>query len=156
MVGFTGWFVASIELNFSMIVGDIFLFRLMVVGLIGFSGGWFVVVGGGLVGFVIDGGGLVGFDKSGFCLGLGWGGGCIVGEILSLSILLNFCSIVDEILLFRLVGLLAGGLVVGWCWFGFGFSVLSPVLSVFLFGTQHPILFLFSTQSSMVLGGLAS
>ena len=60
LVGLIGWFVASIELNFSRIVGDIFLFRLM--------------VGGGLVGFGIDGGGLAGFDDSGFCLDLSWGG----------------------------------------------------------------------------------
>ena len=116
-------------------------------------------MGGGLVGFGIDGGGLVGFDNSGFCLGFGWGGGCIVGEILSPSILLNFCSILDEILLFRLVGLLGllvGGWVVGWCWFGFGFSVLSTILSVFLCSTSHLIVFLFSTQSSRVLDGLAS
>ena len=142
LVGLIGWFVASIELNFSRIVGDIFLFRLM--------------VGGGLVGFGIDGGGLVGFDNSGFCFGFSWSGGCIVGEILSPSILLNFCSILDEILLFRLVGLLVGGWVVGWCWFGFGFSVLSPILSVFLCSTSHLIVFLFSTQSSRVLDGLAS
>ena len=96
------------------------------------------------------------YQISGFCFGLSWGGGCIVGEILSPSILLNFCSILDEILLFRLVGLLVGGWVVGWCWFGFGFSVLSPILSVFLCSTSHLIVFLFSTQSSMVLDGLAS
>ena len=74
LVGLLGWLVASIELNFSSIVVDIFLFRLWFAVGIEVSGGWFVAVVGRLVGFCIDGGGLAGFDDSGFCLDLSWGG----------------------------------------------------------------------------------